>query len=153
VAVNRPELAASPTMMALPCLLLSLGLVLLPSAPHRPAPLRRVARAGAVVAKLDYKDPSVAAEFATVQAFSTEELEKELADSGIIAPPTMNEVDLRLMLVELRMRKAGTLPGKASNKKKPVRLRPGCSGCSPRHTTCTQRPLWRERTGGGDSGH
>lgn len=107
----------------LPGLLLSLGLVLLPLAPHRPAPLRSMARAGAVVAGLDYKDPTVAAEFATVQSFSTEELEKELADSGIIAPPTMNEVDLRLMLVELRMRKSGTLPGKISKKQKPVRRR------------------------------
>jgi len=118
--VNRcSELAPSPTLM-LPGLLLSLGLVLLPLAPHRPAPLRSMARAGAVVAGLDYKDPTVAAEFATVQSFSTEELEKELADSGIIAPPTMNEVDLRLMLVELRMRKSGTLPGKISKKQKPA---------------------------------
>jgi hypothetical protein len=109
--------------MALPSLLLSLGLVLLPSAPHRSTPLRRTARAGAVVAGLDYKDPAVAAEFATVQSFTTEELEEELASSGIIAPPTMNEVDLRLMLVELRMRKAGTLPGNKSQKKKPVRRR------------------------------
>lgn len=121
--MNRcSELAPSPTLM-LPGLLLSLGLVLLPLAPHRPAPLRSMARAGAVVAGLDYKDPTVAAEFATVQSFSTEELEKELADSGIIAPPTMNEVDLRLMLVELRMRKSGTLPGKISKKQKPVRRR------------------------------
>lgn len=74
---------------------------------------------GAVVAALDYKDPAVAAEFATVQGYTVEQIEKELEDSGIIAPPTMNEVDLRLMLVELRMRKSGTMPGGGSKKKKP----------------------------------
>eukprot|EP00967_Tisochrysis_lutea_P134698 scaffold238292_cov40-Tisochrysis_lutea.AAC.1 len=105
-------------MVLPPLLLLPLGLLVL-RAP--PSPAR--SRMGAVVAALDYKDPAVAAEFATVQGYTVEQIEKELEDSGIIAPPTMNEVDLRLMLVELRMRKSGTMPGGGSKKKKPVSSR------------------------------
>ena len=79
------------------------------------------ARAGRVFAQLDYKDPAVAAEFATVKSISLEELEEQLAAFGIIAPPTMGDMQLRLMLVETRMRKAGTLPGaKKSDMEKPV---------------------------------
>lgn len=76
-------------------------------------------RAGAVVAALDYKDPDVAAEFAACQSLDTEQVEDELAASGIPVPPTMNDMDMRMMLVEMRMRKSGKIGTKKAEPKKP----------------------------------
>lgn len=70
---------------------------------------------------LDYNDPVVGEEFNNVQPMSYEEVEEELLTSGIRAPPTMNEMEVRLMLVEMRLRKAGKMPG-ASEKKKPTKF-------------------------------
>lgn len=66
---------------------------------------------------LDYNDPIVAEEFATVQPMSYEEVEEELRKTGIKAPATMNEMDVKLMLVEMRLR----LSGRLSNSKKKER--------------------------------
>jgi len=66
-------------------------------------------RRALVVAALDYKDPAVAKEFSVIQALDTEAVEDELAESGIPVPPTMNDMDMRMMLVEMRMRKAGKI--------------------------------------------
>jgi hypothetical protein len=60
---------------------------------------------------IDYKDPVVAEEFTKVQPLSYEEVEEELLKSGIRAPPTMNDMELKLMLVEMRLRFAGKLKG------------------------------------------
>lgn len=94
--------------------------------PHL-SPLRAPARTpfGRVVqpprAALDYKDPDVAAEFAACQSLDTEEVEDELATSGVVPPPTMNDMDMRMMLVEMRLRKAGKVGGqKAAAPKKPL---------------------------------
>jgi len=94
--------------------------------PHL-SPLRAPARTpfGRVVqsprAALDYKDPDVAAEFAACQSLDTEEVEDELAASGVVPPPTMNDMDMRMMLVEMRLRKAGKVGGqKAAAPKKPL---------------------------------
>jgi len=71
---------------------------------------------------LDYNDPVVAQEFAAVQILSYEEVEEELLQTGVTAPPTMNEMDIKLMLVELRMRLSGKMPGQEVAKKKPAKF-------------------------------
>jgi hypothetical protein len=86
--------------------------------PPVPLAARRIAQP---VAALDYKDPTVAKEFSNIQVLDTEEVEDELMASGIPVPPTMNVMDMRMMLVEVRMRKAGKMPGdkKEAPKKAP----------------------------------
>lgn len=70
---------------------------------------------------LDYNDPVVAEEFNNVQPLSYEEVEEELMASGVRGSPDLNEMDLKLMLVELRLMLSGKA-GKSSGteKKKPV---------------------------------
>jgi len=46
-----------------------------------------------------------------------DEVETELGNLGIPAPPTMNDFDIRMMLVEVRMRSKGTLPGTQKKKR------------------------------------
>lgn len=65
---------------------------------------------------LDYNDPIVAEEFAQVQPLAFEDVEEELQKSGIRVPPTMNDMEAKLMLVEMRLRLSGRLGG--NNKKK-----------------------------------
>lgn len=73
---------------------------------------------------LDYNDPVVADEFAQVQTMEYDDVAEELLKSGVTAPPTMSEMDLKLMLVELRMRLTGKMPGQTSGKKeKPASFR------------------------------
>ena len=67
---------------------------------------------------LDYKDPMVAKEFASIQQLDTEEVEDELMASGIPAPPTMNDMDMRMMLVEVRLRAQGKVGTKKPKPKK-----------------------------------
>jgi hypothetical protein len=66
---------------------------------------------------LDYNDPIVAEEFNAVQPLSFEEVEEELMMSGVSGSADLNEMDLKLMLVELRMRLAGKMPDQTSQKK------------------------------------
>jgi len=65
---------------------------------------------------IDYNDPVVAEEFAKVQPMDLDTVEAELLETGIRAPATMNEMDIKLMLVELRLRNSGKL----SDKKKEI---------------------------------
>lgn len=82
-----------------------LGLVLLQPVPqHRVVAAPR--RTAAIVAALDYKDPEVAKEFTAIQALDTEAVEDELALSGIKVPPTVNDMDMRMMLVEVNRPRA-----------------------------------------------
>jgi hypothetical protein len=69
---------------------------------------------------IDYKDPIVAEEFALVQPMPIEEVEEELQSKGIPVPPTMNEMDIKLMLVEIRLRFSGKIGGK--EKKRPAKF-------------------------------
>lgn len=62
---------------------------------------------------LDYNDPLVGEELAKIQPMTFEEVEEELLLSGVPAPPTMNEMDIKLMLVELRLRNTGAMSDKA----------------------------------------
>eukprot|EP00549_Striatella_unipunctata_P013301 CAMPEP_0118680992 /NCGR_PEP_ID=MMETSP0800-20121206/4687_1 /TAXON_ID=210618 ORGANISM="Striatella unipunctata, Strain CCMP2910" /NCGR_SAMPLE_ID=MMETSP0800 /ASSEMBLY_ACC=CAM_ASM_000638 /LENGTH=222 /DNA_ID=CAMNT_0006577231 /DNA_START=135 /DNA_END=803 /DNA_ORIENTATION=+ len=71
---------------------------------------------------MDYNDPVVAEEFGKVQPMSFEEVEEELNSKGILAPPMMNEMDVKLMLVEVRLRLSGRMPGNSGGstpRKKP----------------------------------
>jgi len=71
---------------------------------------------------IDYNDPVVAEEFGKVQTMSWEEIEEELNGSGIPAPPSMNDMELKLMLVEMRLRLAGKLEGDTP-KARPAKFR------------------------------
>jgi hypothetical protein len=81
--------------------LLSLGSVsaFVPAAGSRPS-----AAASALQMALDYNDPAVAEEFAQVQAMEYDDVADEILQQGIPVPPTMTDMDVKLMLVELRMR-------------------------------------------------
>ena len=69
---------------------------------------------------VDYNDPVVAEEFAAVQPMAFEDVEEELMTSGIRVPPTMNDMEVKLMLVELRLRLSGKLGGK--KKERPTKF-------------------------------
>ena len=101
--------------------IISLGFTVNPLnlAPQLSSPHGLSLRSRPAVAALDYKDPDVAAEFAACQSLDTEQVEDELARSGIPVPPTMNDMDMRMMLVEMRMRKAGKIGAKPAPKKPP----------------------------------
>lgn len=82
-----------------------------PAAAFSPAFSTRVRQQSSLSMAIDYNDPVVAEEFGMVQGMSWEEIEEELNASGIPAPPSMNEMELKLMLVEMRLRLAGKLEG------------------------------------------
>lgn len=113
--------------------LLPLSFVLFPAG----APVVR--RCSTPVAALDYKDPLVAKEFSSIQALDTEDVEDELALSGIVPPKTMNDMDMRMMLVEMRLRKAGKLGEKkaAAPKKAPA-------GASEFEKALYEKPAFKE---------
>jgi len=71
---------------------------------------------------LDYNDPVVAEEFTLVQSMTWDEVEEELQQSGVRGSPDMNEMDLKLMLVELRMRLQGKMPDSKPKKTKPTKF-------------------------------
>mmetsp|Transcript_28967 Transcript_28967/g.43751 ORF Transcript_28967/g.43751 Transcript_28967/m.43751 type:complete len:250 (+) Transcript_28967:125-874(+) len=82
-------------------------------------PNRRIVRSSCPLhMALDYNDPAVAEELAGVQTMTFEEIEEELLQSGLRASASMPDMELRLMLVEVRMRMSGKL--KAEKKKKPT---------------------------------
>ena len=70
---------------------------------------------------IDYNDPVVAEEFAAVQPMTYEEVEEELQQSGIRPSAAMNEMDVKLMLVEMRMRLSGKLKD-STKKQKPTKF-------------------------------
>merc|ERR1712232_1395756 len=64
-------------------------------------------------------DPVVAEEFAKVQPMDFDDAEAELQESGIPIPATVNDMEAKLMLVEMRLRLSGKLGGQ-SEKKRPA---------------------------------
>jgi hypothetical protein len=70
---------------------------------------------------IDYNDPIVAEEFMNVQPMAIEDVEEELQSKGIPIPPTMNEMDIKLMLVEVRLTFAGKIGGQ-KEKKRPAKF-------------------------------
>eukprot|EP00560_Eucampia_antarctica_P008538 CAMPEP_0197823720 /NCGR_PEP_ID=MMETSP1437-20131217/1041_1 /TAXON_ID=49252 ORGANISM="Eucampia antarctica, Strain CCMP1452" /NCGR_SAMPLE_ID=MMETSP1437 /ASSEMBLY_ACC=CAM_ASM_001096 /LENGTH=219 /DNA_ID=CAMNT_0043423027 /DNA_START=212 /DNA_END=871 /DNA_ORIENTATION=+ len=71
---------------------------------------------------LDYNDPIVAEEFINVQPMSWDDVEEELQQAGVRGSADMNEMDLKLMLVELRMRLNGKMPNSTPKKTKPTKF-------------------------------
>lgn len=70
---------------------------------------------------LDYNDPVVAEEFAKVQPMTYEDVAEELQRSGVRPGPTMNDMEVKLMLVEMRLRLSGRLKG-TEQKKRPTKF-------------------------------
>jgi len=70
---------------------------------------------------IDYTDPVVAEEYASCQSLTFEEVEEELIKSGIRVPPTMNDMEAKLMLVETRLRNSGKI-GDGEEKKRPAKF-------------------------------
>mmetsp|Transcript_36602 Transcript_36602/g.56804 ORF Transcript_36602/g.56804 Transcript_36602/m.56804 type:complete len:255 (-) Transcript_36602:45-809(-) len=70
---------------------------------------------------IDYNDPVVAEEFAKVQPLTYEEVEQELQECGVRPGATMNDMEVKLMLVEMRLRLSGRLNGEEP-KKKPTKF-------------------------------
>ncbi|CAJ1940304.1 unnamed protein product [Cylindrotheca closterium] len=70
---------------------------------------------------IDYNDPVVAAEFANVQPLTYEEVEAELQECGVRPSAAMNEMEVKLMLVEMRMRLSGKMSGEEP-KKQPTKF-------------------------------
>jgi len=75
------------------------------------------AAAAIIMQSLDYNDPLVAKEFGSIQGLDLDDVTDELAVSGIVASDMMNDMEIRMMLVEVRMRKAGTFGGATKPKK------------------------------------
>jgi hypothetical protein len=70
---------------------------------------------------IDYNDPVVAEEFALVQPMEFSDVEEELNSKGITVPASMNEMDVKLMLVEVRLRFSGKL-GNQEQPKQPAKF-------------------------------
>lgn len=58
--------------------------------------------AGALHMAIDYNDPAVMEEFNAIQMMEYDDVVAELAQSGVRAPADMGDMDVKLMLVELR---------------------------------------------------
>jgi len=71
---------------------------------------------------LNYNDPVVAEELAQCQTLTFDEMEEALNEAGIPVPAAMNEFDVRLMLVEVRLRKAGKMTGDGKPKPKKTKF-------------------------------
>ncbi|GAX28440.1 hypothetical protein FisN_4Hh369 [Fistulifera solaris] len=86
-----------------------------------PAAFAPRTKATALKMALDYNDPLVAQEFNNVQPMTFEEVEEELLEKGIRVSQAMNEMDVKLMLVEVRLRFSGKLGG-TTEKKRPEKF-------------------------------
>lgn len=75
---NRPMVATSPVT------------------PTRPSP------SSALPMAIDYNDPAVMEQFNAIQTMEYDDVVAELAQSGVRAPADMGDMDVKLMLVELR---------------------------------------------------
>ena len=80
-----------------------------------------IGRPSALHMALDYNDPAVAEEFAQVQTMEYDNVADEIAQQGIPVPPTMTEMDVKLMLVELRMRNKSA-GGGGGKKERPAKF-------------------------------
>lgn len=84
-------------------------------------PCMRPSTSTSLLMAIDYNDPVVAEEFNNIQPMTYEEVEEELAMSGIRGSPDMNEMDLKLMLVEMRLMLSGKGKNTSEEKKKPAK--------------------------------
>jgi hypothetical protein len=83
-----------------------------------PLPMSSRSTGRPLLMAIDYNDPVVAEEFALVQPMDFDDVEAELQEKGIRVPASMNEMDVKLMLVEMRLRYSGKLNG-TTEKKRP----------------------------------
>jgi hypothetical protein len=71
--------------------------------------------------KVDTKDPVVKEEFLKVNEMDLDEVSHELEDAGLYASPTMSDYDLKILLVEVRLKKSGKIgTKKKAQQKKPA---------------------------------
>lgn len=104
-------------MIAFRCYLFAAAMLISQASAWIPASTSSFARGKTVLNAIDYNDPVVAEEFTQVQPMAFEEVEAELQLSGIRVPPTMNDMEAKLMLVEMRLRLSGKLGGKEKKKR------------------------------------
>lgn len=74
---------------------------------------------GTLSMAMDYNDPVVGEEFAKVQGMTLQEVEKECESHGVPVSMLMNEIDAKLMLVEIRLRSQGRMPGSETKEEIP----------------------------------
>ena len=103
--------------LLLACALVRTDALLLGVRPAACAPAVAPRLAPARMMALDVNDPNVAKEFQALQGVDTDDIVDELGTFGIKCPPTMNDMEMRMMLIEVRMRKAGTFASKETTKK------------------------------------
>lgn len=111
----------SSSTMAVQAVLVLLLCLLKKNQAFLPIPLYR--SSSALHSKIDYNNPVVAEEFAAVQPLPYDEVEAELRQEGIPVSAALNEMDVKLMLVELRLRKNGKLKSESEQQtKKPTKF-------------------------------
>lgn len=94
--------------LLLPLLASSASAFMAPGSVHRPLtataiPTRQVVSSTtSLPMAIDYNDPAVMEEFNTIQTMEYDDVVAELAQSGVRAPADMGDMDVKLMLVELR---------------------------------------------------
>ena len=102
---------------------------------------------------IDYNDPGVMEEFASVQSMEYDDVVAELAQSGVRAPADMGDMDVKLMLVELRtVVKGGAGSGSSSSASDPS-VPPASYGSAFEECLWTKpafRRLYDEVKSGGD---
>ena len=105
--------------LLLACALVSTDALLLGGVRPACAPAVAPRLSPARMMALDVNDPNVAKEFAGLQGVDTDDIVDELGTFGIKCPSTISDMEMRMMLIEVRMRKAGTFNSKET--KKPVK--------------------------------
>jgi len=102
-----PILASSVSAFMAPGVMNNRALVTIPTRPS----------SSSLPMAIDYNDPAVMEEFNTIQTMEYDEVVDELAQSGVRAPADMGDMDVKLMLVELRtvMKGGSSGPGPGDN--------------------------------------
>lgn len=90
----------SYTALLLPLLASSATAFMAPNTMNRP--LMATPTRTSLPMAIDYNDPAVMAEFTAIQTMEYDDVVEELAQCGVRAPADMGDMDVKLMLVELR---------------------------------------------------
>lgn len=108
-ALFLPLLASSAT-----------GFVAAPLSHVSARPISDITPAPRLNMAIDYNDPAVMEEFNVIQMMEYDDVVDELAQSGVTAPADMGDMDVKLMLVELRtVMKGGGSSSSASSPNTP----------------------------------